>query len=160
MFFSDGRHFKLRYALTVAKQIYGEINEQKEHLEWPLVRRTGKTWFPTAKWVGSWFAGIGWKPRKATKKRKATSAQDCAAMQKYCDFLRYVIQCPPPQADAALEPHMDWGQMFDSTVIRWDCSLTSTGTQRHGLLRKSGPPTALPLPLGQKHGQRGIVLGI
>ena len=109
MFFSDGRHFKLRYALTVAKQIYGKINEQKEHLEWPLVRRTGKTWFPTAKWVGSWFAGIGWKPRKATKKRKATSAQDCAAMQKYCDFLRYVIQCPPPQADAALEPHMDWG---------------------------------------------------
>ena len=95
MFFSDGRHFKLRYALTVAKQIYGKINEQKEHLEWPLVRRTGKTWFPTAKWVGSWF-GRHWL--EASQSHQETQGNECTRLCSHAEILRLLALCDPVPA--------------------------------------------------------------
>lgn len=104
----QGRKVTTRAAFACAQKIYQRIDGQKQHLTWPVVRRTGEMWAPKWRWVQAWFDAAGRRPRRPTKKRRATAADDSAAMQKFCDFLRFSVQQRPPCQEAP-PPHLVWG---------------------------------------------------
>ena len=105
---SKARNVTTRLALALASQEYRKLDAQKEqnNLSWPVVARTGKPFEPNFRWMQLWFSLRSWSPRRPSKKRATTAADDSANMQKYCDKLLYTIQMPP---DQAVEPHAGWG---------------------------------------------------
>ena len=95
------RNLTTNVALAIARRVHERLENKHPDLQWPLVRKTGQRWKPSGRWIRSWFHCRGWKPRKATKKRSLTPAQDSAAMQKFLDKLRYVLQQQPPTTEGA-----------------------------------------------------------
>ena len=97
--------------------------------------RTGKVWEPTFRWVQLWFSLRSWRPRRPSKKRGATAADDCAIMQKYVDSVRYVLQQPPlkPSDDTVVrEMDPSWGyympeHRYNRDQIRFALDLLGEG---------------------------------
>ena len=97
---NDGRVVSTRVALVVATKVYKAVDKAKMPGEvWPKARRTGKVWQPNSRWVRSWLSLQGWGPRRATKKRPKTTEEDCSAMQRYVDKLRWRPMRRPEYAE-------------------------------------------------------------
>lgn len=93
-------------------------------------------------WVKSWLQVRGWKPRKPTKKRGSTPAQDSALMQRWLDKLRHMAQKQPSCGDNTWSDA--WG-FFSPAETKSGSVFTTLRQGARGPALRSGPPAAFKL---------------
>ncbi|CAE7947454.1 unnamed protein product [Symbiodinium sp. KB8] len=123
----NARNLTTKVALAIAFRVYDRLERKHPNMQFPVVRKTGQRWKPSGRWVRGWFLARGWKPRKATKKRGTTPAADSAAMQRFLDKLRFMLQQRPDVTD---EVAASEGVAYDSGwghFERGGCVAVTTG---------------------------------
>jgi len=115
-------------ALIFARSLYVKLSSMHPDKGWPAVRRTKSIWSPSKKWVAAWLVSKGFAKRKASKKRNTTAEADSAAMQRYADKLRFVLQQPPDgdveSVGSLVYGHFAYDRRFnmDSVSLPFDVS--------------------------------------
>ncbi|CAJ1398175.1 unnamed protein product [Effrenium voratum] len=118
--------------LAMAESIYDKVDKTREgrNLQWPRNRRGGEVWRPKMTWVKSWLQVRGWKPRKPTKKRGSTPAQDSALMQRWLDKLRHMAQKQPSCGDNTWSDAWGFfspGERFNRDQVGFSFDYTAAG---------------------------------
>jgi hypothetical protein len=114
--------------LIFARSLHTKLSAMHPEKKWPVVRRGQAAWLPNKKWVAAWLVSKSFSKRKASKKRNTTADADSAAMQRYADKLRFVLQQPPAgdveSAGSLVYGHFAYDRRFnmDQVALEFDTS--------------------------------------